>query len=103
MTNKQFQREFKKQVREIHELIDRVKIKEQTTSIRGYVDGLRSTNIKKILHKHAYRNSVLITILDHDKSWFRQTIYFEVTGTLRNIQYFKDSLKEENDTSREVE
>lgn len=64
---------------------------ERVTS-KSYVEGPRTSGLKKLLWQCAIYFDVELRIIDHDKGWFRETIYFEMTGTPRALMNMEQAI-----------
>ena len=60
---------------------------------KSYIQGLKWAGIKTLLYELAWDNQLDISILEHDKGWFRETIYYGLNGEDENIKCFNRQLK----------
>ena len=61
--------------------------------IKSYIEGLKLANLTKFLMSSAWEIGLEITILERDKGFIRETIYFELEGTEEKLKIFNKVLK----------
>lgn len=61
---------------------------ERYGSLKSYVQGPKWAGAKELLFALSIRYHVELTILDHDKGWIRETIYFKIDGFESDINTF---------------
>jgi hypothetical protein len=49
-------------------------------TFKTYIAGPRWAGLKKFLYDLATMTNVELTILDQDKGWVRETVYFKIDG-----------------------
>lgn len=57
----------------------------------------KRAHLKRALLEGAAKYRLGMRILDYDKGWWREAIYFELEGTAQNIQLFNTELSEITD------
>lgn len=60
----------------------------------SYISGPKWGNLKQALWESTRYYGLKLKILDTDRGWLRETIYFEVTGSSKSLQDFSNHLTE---------
>ena len=60
---------------------------------KSYISGLKWTGLKPLLFEISCKTKVNFKIIDRDRGFLRETIYFEIEGSEENIRKFNDYLK----------
>ena len=66
---------------------------ERTGRIRSCLRGLRWAGIKEFLFELAITNDLEFKVLDRDKGWLRETVYFQADGKESDLRRFKDQFE----------
>jgi hypothetical protein len=61
--------------------------------VKSYVEGPKWAGLKQVLFQLAIYYNLDLVIIDHDKGWIGETIYFSVEGESENIKGMNRALK----------
>lgn len=61
---------------------------------RGYLSGLRTHGIKPFLWEISTKLGLDFKVLDREKGWFRETVYFEFSGDEKNLKEAEKIIKD---------
>jgi len=69
-----------------------VMITEPKGRIRSYFQGPRFLGPREVLWNLADKHNLELTVTHQDTGWFATTVYFEVNGSLPDLEAFKYDL-----------